>query len=451
MPSILPAVRPSRLRMSLDASVAEGAAAEVFGACAGGAVLTGWALFLGASPVVIGLLGALPVAAQVVQVPAAWLTQRVGAKALAVVAIGASRLVWLPLIVLPFLHLAPPTALAVFIGVVATAGLLGVVGGNAWIAWMGDLIPGAVRGRFFARRMIYLNVAGTLSSLTAGLALDALAPRGFKGETLGVLAAVACAAGIVSIRFLLAQQGPPQPHEDGVAEWSDAARAVRDPRTRPLLGYLLGWNAAVGISAGFFSFHMLANLEMPFLLVAAHAILVAALRIVSAPAWGRLVDSCGARPVLIVCSFGIAAVPLIWLFATPDRLWPIAIEAVVAGTLWGGHGIAAFDLSIGVSPRRGRPFYLAAFATAGGFGFAVASVIAGLLAVALAAPLHAAGSSWSEMHVLFLLSAVGRAAAGVLALRIDEPAARSVPELTRALTGMVARRSARLRPRAARV
>src|SRR5437867_11365090 len=131
MPSILPAVRPSRLRASLDASVAEGAAAEVFGACAGGAVLTGWALFLGASPVVIGLLSALPLAAQIVQLPAAWLTQRIGAKPLAVAAIGASRLAWLPLIVIPFLHLQPPTALTIFVAVVAVAALLGVVGNNA--------------------------------------------------------------------------------------------------------------------------------------------------------------------------------------------------------------------------------------------------------------------------------------------------------------------------------
>ena len=442
MPSILPAVRPSRLRASLDASVAEGAAAEVFGACAGGAVLTGWALFLGASPVVIGLLGALPLAAQMVQVPAAWLTQRIGARPLAIVSIGAARLAWLPLVAVPFLHLAPATALMVFIGVVALAAVLGVVGNNAWTAWMGDLVPGPVRGRFLARRMVYLNVAGTVASLAAGCALDAFAPRGWKGETLGVLAAVACVAGIVSIRLMLAQQSPRR-RDDTAPDWGDVARAVREPQTRPLLWYLLGWNAAVGISAGFFSFHMLANLEMAFTLVAAHAIIVAALRIVSAPACGRLVDTFGARPVLVVCSFGISVVPLIWLFVTPDRLWPIAVEAVVSGILWGGHGIAVFDLSIGVSPRRGRPFYLGAFATAGGLGFAVSSTLAGLLAAALSSPLHVLGSSWSDMHVLFLLSAIGRAGAAALALRIDEPAARSVPELTRALMG-IARRSARL-------
>src|SRR6267378_8615831 len=95
--------RAGGLRASLDASVAEGAAAEVFTACVGGAVLTGWALFLGASPVVIGLLGALPLAAQMVQLPAAWLTERIGAKPLAIVAIGGARLAWLPLVAVPFL------------------------------------------------------------------------------------------------------------------------------------------------------------------------------------------------------------------------------------------------------------------------------------------------------------------------------------------------------------
>jgi len=440
--------RSQTLRASLDASVAEGAAAEVSGACAGGAVLTGWALFLGASPVVIGLLAALPLAAQIVQVPAAWLTQRVGAKRLAVLAIGASRLAWLPLIAIPFLPIAASTALGVFATVVAVAGVLGVVGNNAWTAWMGELIPGMVRGRFLARRMMFLNVAGTLAALAAGCALDVLGPRGFKGQTLAVLAAVACAAGVVSIWLLRVQRGPAA-LQDESAGWRDAAHAVRDARTRPVLTYMLAWNAAVGISAGFFSFHMLANLEMAFILVAAHTILVAAVRIVSAPAWGRLVDTCGARPVLVVCSLGIAVVPIIWLFAAPDRLWPIAIEAVVAGSLWGGHGIAAFDLSIGAAPRRGRPFYLAAFATAGGFGFAVSSVAAGLLASALAPPLHAIGSSWSEIHVLFLLSAIGRAAAASLALRIEEPAARSVAELTRVVREMLARRWA-WRPRIAR-
>jgi len=448
MESTPPTVRERTrvLRTSLDASVAEGAVAEVFGACAGGAVLTAWALYFGATPILIGVLGALPFAAQIVQVPAAWLTQHVGAKPLALVAVGAARLAWLPLIAVPFLALPQPTALAIFLAVVAVAALFAVVGNNAWTAWMGDLIPPQIRGRFFARRMIFVNAAGTVSSLAAGLVLDASTPRGLRGETLAALAVVGCVAGVVSVRLMLAQHHATPAPDAGSPDWRDALRAARDRRTRPLLAYLLAWSAAVGIASGFFAFHMLTNLHMTFTFVAAYTIIIAALRIVSAPAWGRLVDTCGARPVLVVCSLGISAVPLVWLFVTPERWWPIAIEAIISGTLWGGHGIAGFDVMIGVSPRRARPFYLAVFSAGTGVGFAVSSVLAGLLAVVLSAPLHRAGSTWSEIHVLFLLSALGRAGAAFLALRIAEPAARGIPDLARALFGAPTRRTAKPSP-----
>jgi hypothetical protein len=46
--------------------------------------------------------------------------------------------------------------------------------------------------------------------------------------------------------------------------------------------------------------------------------------------------------------------------------------------------------------------------------------------------------------MLFLLSALGRASAAWLALRIDEPAARGVPDLVRSLLGRLARGTGRL-------
>src|SRR6185295_703819 len=117
------------------------------------------------------------------------------------------------------------------------------------------------------------------------------------------------------------------------------------------LRYLLSWNSAVALSASFFSLHMLVNLQTGFALAALHGVGVATVRIISAPLWGRAVDRLGARPVLVLCSFGIASVPAIWMFPTPEQLWPIALEAVLAGVLWGGHGIAAVDLSVALAPR----------------------------------------------------------------------------------------------------
>jgi len=92
------------------------------------------------------------------------------------------------------------------------------------------------------------------------------------------------------------------------------------------------------------------------------------------------------------------------------------------------------DLTFQLSPRAERPFYLAVFATAGGLGFAVASMLAGLLASQLPTRFDLA-ETWTNLHVLFMLSALARLAASILTLRIQEAGARDV----RAFVGIVVR------------
>ncbi len=405
------------------------------GACTGGTVLTAWALHLGATPFVIGLLGALPLAAQVMHLPSAFLTQFVGPKPVAIAAIGASRLAWLPLVAMPFVSLPAGTELPLFLAVVAAAAVLAVVGNNAWVAWMGDVVPSGIRGRFFSRRTIHITVAGTLASLGAGVALDAVTPLGLKPAMLGGLAAVACLAGILSVWLLTRQAGPGRVHPRQRPELRALARAALDPRTQPWLRYLFCWNAAVALSASFFSYHMLANLGLSFALVALHGVAVAVVRVATAPLWGRAVDRLGARPMLVLCSFGIAAVPALWLFVEPDFLWPLAVEAVAAGALWAGHGIASMDLTLSSAPTDRRPYYVAVFGATSGLGFGAASVLAGVAAAALPARLDVLGSPWMAIHVLFLASAVARALAAFAALHIEERDARPLGAVVRALAG----------------
>lgn len=201
-----PPAAPARpLRRSLNAAVTEGAFAEVFAACATGAVITGWALYLGASAAVIGLLGALPLGAQVANLPAAWFTSARSRKAVTLWAVGISRLTFLPLLALPSLDLEPSTKLHLFLGIVAVSTVFGVIGNSAWVAWMGDLVPDRLRGRFFGRRTIFLSVAGTLTSLGAAVLLDRLAPLGWTGAALSALTAAACLAGLASLTLLWRQ------------------------------------------------------------------------------------------------------------------------------------------------------------------------------------------------------------------------------------------------------
>jgi hypothetical protein len=126
----------------------------------------------------------------------------------------------------------------------------------------------------------------------------------------------------------------------------------------------------------------------------------------------------GVRRVLVLCCSGIAAVPLIWLLPTPTRLWPLAVDAVVAGALWSGHGIASFTLPLEQTPRLGRPAYLAVLSTMAGLAFSLGTVSGGVLADRLRNPTTFFGHPLANLQVLFVLSALLRLLGARLALRI---------------------------------
>ncbi|QRO02101.1 MFS transporter [Archangium violaceum] len=434
------------LRLSLKASVSEGIVAEVFTACAGATVLTAWALALKLGPFLVGVMTALPFFAQFIQFPAAWLTSTFGYRRVALVAVFLSRQVMLPLCVLPWLPLTLAGQQRLLVAVAAVSAVLGVIGNNAWVAWMGELVPESIRGRFFGRRTALCTLGSTLASLVAGVLMDKLRPPEGVGLGLPLLAGLACVAGGVTTVLMMRQHDPAPQKEKAKLDFRAALLPLRDERARRVLVYQVAWNAAVGVSAPFYSFHMLKNLKMSFLTMALYLAAVAGMRMLAAPLWGKILDRVGAQPVLLACSLGIGVIPTIWLFPTATFLWPLLLDVVMAGVLWGGHGLAIFALPLSVAPRKGRPFYLAAFSTAGGLAYAAASALGGGLASLLPTEFTLGGHLWVNLHVLFLLSAVTRVSAAFLATRIIEPDAKPVCSLGALVSMMSSRLRARSMP-----
>ncbi|MCP3144898.1 MFS transporter [Pyxidicoccus xibeiensis] len=431
-----------QLRRTLGTSVVEGMFAEVFTACAGATVLTAWAIALQLGPFLVGVMTALPFFAQFVQFPAAWLTSTFGHRRVALTSVCLSRLVMLPLAVLPWLGLSFHSQQVLLLAVAGASALLGVVGNNAWVAWMGELVPRSVRGRFFGRRTALTTLAGTLASLTAGLLMDRLRAPAGVGLGLPLLALGACAMGVVTTLLMAAQHDPAPPGTTPRLELKGALIPLKDPLARRVLHYQVAWNAAVGVSAPFFALHSLQNLKMTFVIMALHAAAVAGMRILTAPLWGRVIDKVGAQPVLMACSLGISVIPVLWLLPSAGTLWPLLFDVVLAGALWSGHGLAIFALPLAVAPRKGRPFYLAAFATAGGLAYSAAAAVGGAIAAALPAQFVLGNHVWVNLHVLFVLSSVARLGAGLLAARVPEPGARPV----QSVGALVSRLLPRLRP-----
>ncbi len=431
--------RRSILRRSLAACTAEGAAAEIVGACCGGAALTGWALHLRMSAKLVGLVGALPVVAQVVQVAGAFLTARFGHRRTALAAVALSRQAFLPLVLLPLLPLGPDGRRALLLASAAAHHGLGIVATNAWNAWMGEMVPASLRGRYFGRSTALCAVAGGLCALAAGLALDRGQRLALAGPVLQGLALVASAAGVASVLLMARQHAGAARREP--TRWAVRAmlRPLSDPRARRVVVYATLWNAACGLSAPFFGLYLLRDLGTGYALFAAQGAGLAVAKIASASAWGRAVDRAGAKRVLVVCTAGLALSPVAWIACEPGRLWPLALEAAVGGVLFGGHAVASFALPLSVAPARERPFYLAAVAVAGGGAFAVTSAAGGALA-------DAARTAHAPLRVLLAgsvaLRIVAAGAAFALPSRRSLAAVRPLEARSSAPTSVAERRAA---------
>jgi MFS family permease len=399
------APRRSRLRRSLSSSYAEGAAAEVVGACCGGAVLTGWAVHLGMSPGLVGFVSALPLVAQVLQIPGALLTARFGSRHTALVSVALSRQAFFPLVFLPALPLGADGQRTLLLVVAGAHHGLGVVTNNAWTAWMGEMVPTPLRGRYFGRRSAFCGAAGGVCALAAGMGLDWGDVRALGGAVLQALALLACASGALSVWLMARQQSRPARPEPIRWALRALARPLADARARRVAAYTVAWNGAIGLSAPFYGLYLLKDLETGYTLLAAQGAGLALVKVVSVTAWGRAVDRSGARRVLILCTGGLALSPLAWIACAPGRLWPLAVETALGGLLFAGHGVASFALPLSIGPERERPFYLAAVGMAGGIAFAVTSSLGVVLAEAHA-PLRLVLAGSAALRVAAALAAV---------------------------------------------
>lgn len=402
----------------------------------GGNVFTiGFALLLGAQNFELGLLVAIPQLALLAQAHAAMLTRRVPSRrALVVAACSISRYsvaLW-PL----FAIFLGDSALHVFLGIWAIANVAGSYAGNAWMSWMADLVPRPVRGRYFSVRNNFANAIGLALSVGMGFLLDwwagarpgadpASDGRRLMGFTAIFLLAVV--AGHISIVLLGRQAEPPRMADGprpGLApeRLRDALKApFRDRAFRRLLLFYGVFWAANGLGNPFWTPYVIQELGRSYGLVTVLGLIGGLSSFLALPVWGRLQDRFGSKPLMVATVFVSATHPLYWLWARPDFIAPIFLDAVSAGVVWGGFNLALFNLLLASAPRGpGREMYYAAFNGLGGLAMAITSTLAGSVAAAIP-PAALLGLDLNQRQVIFAAVTILRLGALALLLRVREP------------------------------
>jgi MFS family permease len=398
---------------SLRLFTLENAASECVLWLTSGSMLTAWSLALGGDASTVSSIQSLMTAAQATHLPAALASSHFSRKKITLVAMLGARLAWLPLVLLG-MHLGPQqgrTALA--LSVIASS-ILAMFAQNAMGSWMGDAVPAHSRGRFFAGR----TWMGALGGLLAACLIATLLDRGANGDgrvsmgTMQLIAGIVVVLGVVSTALLSGAHADDQTHTH--LDLSRGFALLRNDAMRRLLRYQILWGIVVAPGAAFFALHVLQTLHGGYRMLAGHGVLLVFSRLLTARYWGRYVDVHGASRTLAVCCVGIGVMPLLWAYSSETRWWPMALDALLSGVLWGGHAIAMQAHPLGVGEVRDRPFVLAWSTLALGLAWALGGMVAG--AVVRELPSDALGLG--PYRMLFVFSGLGRAACAYWAWKL---------------------------------
>lgn len=381
----VPVVTEEALARSQRLLVRDAGWASVIGALSGGVVVAAFALALGAGPMVIGLLAAIPFAAQAVQLPSTLLVERLRQrKRIGVWMLGAARLLVLLLAVLPLLAGRPALALALLVAGQVAITVLSSVAGCAINSWLHQLLPPQTLGTFFSRRLLASTAASSVATLAVGVLVDH--PPGDDAMNAYVIAFLcAAAAGALSTLYL-ARASEPQMHDAGpVLPMREKLRApFRDRNFRRLLVLLGAWNLASNFSAPFLTVYLLQQLGYGLGTVTSLWVASQAANALTLLAWGRVSDRLSNKAILAVALPLYFACVLGLVFTRVGQPYGMQLALlygvhVAMGAASGGIGLATGNLGLKLAPQGQGTAYLAAV----GLVCAVAGGAAPLLAGAI--------------------------------------------------------------------
>ena len=418
----------TQIRQQRKHAVWDGIFGSPLSVMSGGALLTGYALYLGASPFEISVIMAMPFLTQLVQIFAPGLIDRIGSRRkVAAYGLLFHRLIWLLLGTMPVMMVFALDPIPLFITLLASSLILFNLGQNGWLVWMADLIPADYRGRFFGRRNLFIGISSMVFLLGAGILLDLFTGYRMEGFGYSILIILGAGCGYFSFRKLLLMEDR-TPVDGEQLQLRILFRHLRtEHRFRSVLGFVAFWTVSTGIAAPFYFVHMYENLAWSYNSVTMYAAISGGLQLLLQPLWGHVLDRFGHKPVLQASIGGVSIVPLIWIFmAKPWSYW-LWGEAVLSGTLWAGINIALFNIALYALPMQKKAPAMAVFSMIIGFVNFLAMILGGIL-VSLLEPVAFNLGEWrfSPFHLVFFLSFLGRILSTRFVLAIDEPDAKTL-------------------------
>lgn len=356
------------------------------GAFTGGAIMVAFALMLGASNTVIGIIASIGPLTQLLQLPTIFLVKKIQQrKRIVVLTSVVSRIFWVAIAALPWLAPANIRVPLLVIFLILYFGFATISGG-AFNSWMRDFIPEKTMGKYFAKRMAIATMVGAVATVLGGVALD-YGNQLFSSSwaMYSVLFLMGSVFGFIGVGFLATIPEPTMADRSKQAMLSTLAEPFRDHNFRKLLTFLGTWNFAINLAAPFFTVYMLKRLGLSVSWVLGLSVLSQIFNVLFFRIWGSLADKFSNKSVLSVSGLLFVISILVWPFTTMPEKYFLSIPLIIAihalaGISTAGVNLCAGNIALKLAPRGAATSYLAMSALISGIAATIAPIIAGIAA-----------------------------------------------------------------------
>jgi len=302
-----------------------------------------------------------------------------------VLAAGASRLLWVPILLIPLLFLN--RGVTFLMQWLFVAALIGAVAGPAWNSLIRDIVPQDTMGRLFSTRMV-LGTAFALSLTLAGGYFVDYWRDWFPNQALYAYSILFAAGLLFGLAGLLAVGRLPEPTMPAADQGplrDLLLGPLKDRNFRGVLRYIAFWNFALNLAGPFFIVYLLDRIRLPLSMVTMLVVTSQATNLVFLRIWGKLADRYSNKSVLRVSGPMFLLAILLWTFTTlPDRhalTVPLLFAIhVLSGMSAAGVSLATANIALKLSPQGQAHSYMTVYGLAGAVTGAIAPMLGGVFA-----------------------------------------------------------------------
>jgi len=454
------------LRKSMKISITEGVFAQIFSTLVsiGNTFITKYAILLKASPIHFSCISAISQLSQIFQLIGVIITRKVvyrKHKTVFYALLGRSINF---LLFVPLLIANTYWALTVFLIILFASAGLQNISGNIWTAWIADLIPKNIRGRFFSGRMQVLMFFGLISGYVFSIAIDLFetnpekwsypilqkwnlliyfVPLNQKYALFGVFL-TGTIIGILGL-FILNKQ-PEKPRQIDQEEQVSLLEPLRNSNFRKLALFNIWWMLAVGIGAPFWGAFMMKTLKMSLFEIQLYSTIQSITMLIVFRWWGSFIDRFGNRTTMKICIILGSINPLMWIFFTPSSYSLIWFEAVLSGIMWSGANIVSMNFVLAIAPPHKVQVWSGMYAALGGTMMMTTMLLSGFF---FPKPMNFLGLHLESEQVLFAITGLLRLTAEIPLQYVKEPAGKKfrvmVKTIWHSLLENVSKRSSQIK------